>query len=841
VDPTNPAHLVFGGIDLYRSTTSGATWSKISTWSKEPKSPHADHHIIVSDPGYDGGSNSRVYVGNDGGIYKADDIKAVTSGDPPNGWTNLNNNLFITQFYGAAGSPATNRVYGGTQDNGSLLQPASGSSWTKVYGGDGGYSAVDASGSYLFGEYVYLQLHRSANGGASQASPIDSGISDAGSSTAANFIAPFILDPNNDSTLLAGGSSLWRSTNAKGASPAWTTVKPPIFTTDNPPAPIPISAIAVRQGDPGLIWVGHNDGSLYKSVTGTTALPDWIPVGKVTGTTFTPSRMVTRILIDQNSPDTVYVAYGGYEGDNLYRTTNGGSTWQNLHGTLPAVPIFTVTRHPANPSWLYAGTEVGLYTSMDGGATWKTSNEGPANVEISELFWLNSGTLVAATHGRGIFKASVVPADATPPTVANDSYNAGLNTELIVPKATGVLANDSDQQGGPLSAAIVTQPAHARTFTLNPDGSFIYYPASGYTGPDSFTYQASDTFNKSAPATVTITVLNIDQMPIDGVCGTSHNGAFVTAPATGLCDSGTPSIVTGTTTWNWSCTGQNGGTTATCSAQKVVPITINGGAAYAAGTTVSLTLAAPGGQTFVRLSNDTIKWSKWLPITSIATVTWKLASKDGPKTVTAQFASSSSATTGVAYSADIFLDTKAPSGTVILNGGQKLTNNPTVSVSVTPKTPDTPDTIDGICLSESILVPCSPFAPFASPVNHTITTPGDGKKTVYVTLKDKSGKVSKPLKGSITLDMTPPTGSIFINKDAPTTAIPLVTLKLTAVKATQMQLSLDNGTTWGEWEKFTSGKKVSLVSGPGENVIKVKFRDAAGNVSIEYSDSITLL
>jgi hypothetical protein len=831
VDPTNPAHLVIGGIDLYRSTDSGVTWTKVSTWSLEPSSPHADHHIIVNDPGYDGGSNSRVYEGNDGGIYKADNIKVVNANGSNNGWTNLNNGLAITQFYGAAGSPATNRVYGGTQDNGSLLQPASGSSWTKVYGGDGGYCAVDASGSYLFGEYVYLQMHRSTNGGASPASPIDSGIGDAGSSTQTNFIAPFILDPNNDSTLLAGGSALWRSTNAKATPVTWSAIKSP--------AAKPISAIAVRQGEPGLIWVGHNDGSLYKSVDGTTSAPTWTPVGKGTGNSFTPARMVLRILVDKTSPDTVYVAYGGYAADNLYRTTNGGLTWQNIHGNLPTVPIFTIARHPVNASWLYAGTEVGLFTSMDAGATWKTSTDGPANVEISELFWLNNSTLVAATHGRGVFRATVVAADASTPVANNDSYTAGLNTELIVPRATGVLANDTDQQGSTLAAHLVTPPAHARTFTLNPDGSFIYYPEVNYLGSDSFTYQASDTFNQSAAATATITVKNSDQLPVNGVCGDSINSTFITPPTTGLCASGTPSVVTETTTWNWTCSGLNGGTTASCSAQKIVPITINGGAAFAAGTTVTLTLAAPGGQTFVRLSNDTIRWSKWLPLTQ--TMTWKLASKDGPKTVTAQFASSSTATTGQAYSAGIFLDTKAPGGSIKLNGGAKLTNNPTVSVSVTPKLPDTPDTLDGICLSESNLIPCSPFAPFASPVNYTITTPGDGKKTVFVTLRDKSGKSSKPLKGSITLDITPPTGSIFINKDALTTAIPLVSLKMTAVKATQMQLSLDGGATWGAWEKFASGKKVTLVSGPGENVVKVRFRDAAGNVSIDYSDSITLL
>ena len=58
--------------------------------------------------------------------------------------------------------------------------------------------------------------------------------------------------------------------------------------------------------------------------------------------------MVTRILIDKNSADTVYVAFGGYDADNLYRTTDNGLTWTNIAGNLPSVPIFTIVRNPRN-------------------------------------------------------------------------------------------------------------------------------------------------------------------------------------------------------------------------------------------------------------------------------------------------------------------------------------------------------------------------------------------------------------------------------------------------------------------------------------------------------------
>lgn len=223
-DPTNVNLVVVGGLDLYRSTNGGTTFTQISQWWQAPASAHADHHTIVSHPGYNGISNKAVFFGNDGGIYRANDVTAVAG---TSGWVVLNNNYGATQFYGAAGNPTSGRIVGGTQDNGTIrFTPPVGTgvnSWTTMFGGDGGFCAADPTDpNFFYGEYVYLQIHRSTNAGTS-ASYIYSGIGDAGSR--ANFIAPFILDPNNPNTLLAGGQQLWRSVNVKASTPFYTSIK----------------------------------------------------------------------------------------------------------------------------------------------------------------------------------------------------------------------------------------------------------------------------------------------------------------------------------------------------------------------------------------------------------------------------------------------------------------------------------------------------------------------------------------------------------------------------------------------------------------------------------------
>lgn len=90
------------------------------------------------------------------------------------------------------------------------------------------------------------------------------------------------------------------------------------------------------------------------------------------------------------------------------------------------------------------------------------------------------------------------------PTASPDSYTTPFNAALVV-GAPGLLGNDSDPEGSPLSAAKVANPSHG-TVVVNANGSFTYTPTNGYSGPDSFTYQASDGVAASAPQTVSITV-----------------------------------------------------------------------------------------------------------------------------------------------------------------------------------------------------------------------------------------------------------------------------------------------------------------------------------------------
>jgi photosystem II stability/assembly factor-like uncharacterized protein len=401
VDPTDPDVLLVGGVHIHRSTDGGVTLDQVSSGYILTEQAHPDIHNFTHDPGFNGTTNRRVYTVTDGAVFVADDIYTANTSS---GWASRTTDYATVQYYGAAGDGPTNLIIGGTQDNGTHRVEFGDTTGHLMFGGDGGFCAVDQDNPNIcYGEYINLTIHRSNDNGYSSGWIYD-GIADAG--TDANFIAPFILDPNNSWRMLAGGRSLWRSNDVKIGSPSWSAIRGPGSSV--------ISAIAIAPGNSDVVWVGQNDAVISKTTNGTAGSPSWTDVDDNGATDPLPNRYVTRIVIDPDDSDTVYVTFGGFSPNNVYKTTDGGANWTDITGAgafgLPDSPVRGLARHPDNADWLYAATEVGIWATDDGGATWYAADTGPGNVSVDEIVFMhNSTTLLAATHGRGLWTLDVQP------------------------------------------------------------------------------------------------------------------------------------------------------------------------------------------------------------------------------------------------------------------------------------------------------------------------------------------------------------------------------------------------------------------------------------------------
>ena len=417
VDPINANIVWTGGIDLFRSNNGGVSWGLASVWwanASKAAYNHADHHVLVFHPNYDGTNNKTLYSGNDGGLYRTDDARADVTTDTCSDtgskvpWVSLNNGLGITQYYYGAVYPGGGTFFGGAQDNGTTRGTiaAGANAWTSLLGGDGGGVAVNPQDTNtLYGEYTNLSLQRSVNGG-TNFSAATTGITEASANFA--FIAPFTLDPRNPSILWTGGKKLWRTVN--GAD-SWTQASTELAGGGT------VSAIAVAPGDSNTVAVGTNNGSVFVSAAAlsTTGATTWSasqPVaGNIAGLTFDPS-----------NPATLYVTCSNFGQVHVRKSTDRGATWTTITGSgataLPDIPTFGLAIAPGFLNRLYVGTDLGVFASLDGGASWAVENSGFANVITESLVVdTSSKRLYAFTHGRGVWYVNLPVNPAIGPSI----------------------------------------------------------------------------------------------------------------------------------------------------------------------------------------------------------------------------------------------------------------------------------------------------------------------------------------------------------------------------------------------------------------------------------------
>lgn len=397
VDPANSNVIYAGGAfstTLVRSLDGGKSWTVIQA-AANFGFLHADMHALAF-----ASDGSKLYLGNDGGVYSTTQITAT---NPV--FTALNSTLATAQFYPGLSIDPTNvaKAIGGTQDNGTELYSGA-LAWNDVVCGDGAATAIDpAVPSTMYAACENTDIEKSTTSGAFGS--WHQAISGINTGDRVEFIPPLAIDHGQPANLYFGTYRLYQTTN--GAA-TWTAISGDL--TGGPSFWGVVTGIAVAPSDSNTVYVGTGDSHVWVT---TNALSGSSATFTNRSSTSLPPRVITDIAVDPVTSTTAYVTFSGFKGfgdtkGHVFRTSDGGAHWKDISSNLPNTPVNAIVINPSSPSQIFVGTDIGVFYTTSGGVSWATLTAGLPRVAVLGLaLHPASNTLRAATHGRSVWDLNI--------------------------------------------------------------------------------------------------------------------------------------------------------------------------------------------------------------------------------------------------------------------------------------------------------------------------------------------------------------------------------------------------------------------------------------------------
>jgi hypothetical protein len=448
VDPHDADHLFSVSVLLAESTNGG------KTWHRSGRALHGDHHDLwISADG------KTILEGNDGGVGTSRDGGAT--------WT-WHRTLPIAQFYHVAAGPGEPyRICGGLQDNGSWCGPSRtgdargilARDWTRVGGGDGTWVVPDPhapdtvfaadGGGDNGGELFRIDMRTGQSVDVSPYLRDQNVVAPARLRWRFNWETPIAFDPLAPHVIYTAGDVVFRSTDA-GAH--WIPISPDLtrnlrarqglaggpITLDVTGAETfdTILALAPSPRTHGVLWVATDDGVVQLTRDGGRHWTNVAPPG------VTADARIDAIEASHARPGTAYVAidrhFVGDRTPDIEATDDFGRTWRRIVTGLPRGATDVVREDPSDADVLYAGSDHGVWLSIDRGAHWEPFPAHLPAVAVRDLtVQPGAGDLIAATHGRGVY----VFDDLTPIRRLAAARRAGI--ALFAPRKALPLGRDT--------------------------------------------------------------------------------------------------------------------------------------------------------------------------------------------------------------------------------------------------------------------------------------------------------------------------------------------------------------------------------------------------------------
>jgi len=371
VKPSDVNEVHIAGVLTWKSNDGGISFTCTSDWtpqnaiSKNLGYCHADVDLLEFD-------GDALYVGSDGGIFKAEDTSVIDV----NLYTDITAGLGIHQYYkiGVSQTPDI-IVTGGSQDNGSFTYSEA-NGWKHWIGADGMEGFVDKDDpNRMYGMIQFGGMYRTLNGGNNiiglSGPPPGSG----------NWVSPFEQDPLETNTIYCGYTKVYKSINSGGS---WSPISQDFV------ANLDQFKIAPTNN---LVMYTSRGGFLYKTEDG--GATDWTQAT-------TPGGSINSIAIHPTNPNKIAVAVNNTS--KVFVSDDGGTTWQDYLFNLPNFSALSVIWDDNGEDGLYVGMNYGIFYIDNTFSDWQPYSNNLPNVIINELDINNeTNMLYAGSYGRGLW------------------------------------------------------------------------------------------------------------------------------------------------------------------------------------------------------------------------------------------------------------------------------------------------------------------------------------------------------------------------------------------------------------------------------------------------------
>jgi photosystem II stability/assembly factor-like uncharacterized protein len=474
-DPVDVERIYATGTIMYYSDDAGKTLARIGE-----KSVHVDYHALWVDPK----DPSYMLLGTDGGLYESLDRNRT--------WRFINN-MPTMQFYRVAldnAEPFYN-VYGGTQDNATIGGPSRTISkygihnmdWFVTIGGDGFKSQIDPTDpNIVYSQYQYGGIARydKRTGEGLWIQPIEE---KGEPGLRWNWDSPLLISPHSSSRLYFGANKLFRSDD-RGAS--WKAIggdlsrqkdrntipmMGKLWSIDavnrhgNTAAWGNLSKISESPKKENLVYVGTDDGLIQVTEDAST----WRKIDKISGVP--ELSYVTVLSASLHNENIVYAGFDNHQqGDYkpyLLKSEDKGKSWKMISSNLPANgSVKSFAEDHIDPNLLFAGTEFGLFVSVNGGKLWTQMKSGLPLIAVKDIeIQRRENDLVIATFGRGFYVLDDYSPLRTvkPETMEKEAALFPVKDALMFIEKDPVTGDDQGWQGDNFYHA--PNPPYGATFT----------------------------------------------------------------------------------------------------------------------------------------------------------------------------------------------------------------------------------------------------------------------------------------------------------------------------------------------------------------------------------------